>query len=121
MGAEVTLRELAERLAGSAEAVCAELLPGGRVIGAEYRAASIYGGAGNPKTGGSLAVALKGAKRGLWADFATDEKGDMLDLVAATLHCPLAEAAGWARAYFGLGTADIRASSLSDFGVGFWC
>jgi hypothetical protein len=107
----LSLHELAVRLAEIAEDICDELLPGGRVIGHEYRASSVYGGAGK-KRGGSLAVELRGPKRGLWIDGGNPEEhsGDMLDLVACSLQCQIGEAAKWARDRLGLdpGTSPAR-------------
>ncbi|MGE0653971.1 MAG: hypothetical protein AB7P12_19815, partial [Alphaproteobacteria bacterium] len=73
-----TPRELAAALAERADLLAADLLPGGRREGAEWRCGSL---AGEP--GKSLSIRITGGKRGLWADFATGEMGDALDLVAA--------------------------------------
>jgi Toprim domain-containing protein len=43
-----------------------------------------------------------GAKRGVWADFGTGQKGDALDLVAATLQFDTSDAIGWARTWLRL-------------------
>ena len=100
----VSYRELAKRLAQDAEILCQELLPGGRIIGGEYRCKDIGGGAGRGQNGGSLAVCLKGRRRGRWADFADPQtyRGDMLHLVAATQGCSLRDAAEWACQRYGL-------------------
>ena len=56
--------------------VCQHLLPGGRKVGNEYRAASINGGQGS-----SLGVHLNGPKTGLFKDFAEEGiSGDLIDL-----------------------------------------
>lgn len=53
-----------------------KLLPGGRVVGKRYHCATIRGGKGD-----SCRIELE---TGLWADFATDDKGgDIISLVAA--------------------------------------
>ena len=67
--------EIASRLAGRAESVCRELLPGGKREGHEWRAGSVSGEAGK-----SLGVHLSGEKAGVWADFAAGGSGDLLDL-----------------------------------------
>ena len=101
---EASYRDLAARLARDAEIICQELLPGGRIIGSEYRCRDVNGGQGKGKSGGSLAVCLKGKRRGRWADFADPQtyKGDMLHLVAAAQGCSLSDAAEWARQRYGL-------------------
>ena len=92
------LAALADALAQRAPTLAAELLPAGRRHGQEWLAGSL---AGEP--GRSLAVRLSGPKAGVWADFASKERGDALDLVAAVLFGGrLRDAAAWARAWLGL-------------------
>lgn len=78
---------LAQQMADSADMIARYLLPGGKRNGKEYRIGSI---AGEP--GESLSVCLEGTKAGLWADFAADKKGDLLDLWMAVRGCGLVEA-----------------------------
>ena len=96
---------LSAALAIQAMALAAELLPAGRRAGSEWRAGSL---AGEP--GQSLGVHLFGPKAGLWADFASEETGDALDLVAAVLFGgDLRPALDWARTWLGLdGTGAIH-------------
>lgn len=111
-GDDLNLRELAARLAERAEDVCKFYLPGGQFIGTEYRAANVKGGAGSKKNKrgerknkpGSLAVELRGERRGQWADFTDDDhyKGDLLHLIAFNQDCGLGEAAKEARRFLGL-------------------
>jgi hypothetical protein len=69
--------------------VLARLLPGGRAVGAEWRAGSLRGEAGE-----SLRVRLHGDRAGRWCDFATGEKGgDPVSLAAAVAAIPQDEAA----------------------------
>ncbi len=59
--------------------VLKRILPGGRVIGAQFRAGSLGG-----ECGDSLKVALTGDRRGAWCDFAAGCKGgDVVSLAAA--------------------------------------
>lgn len=51
---------------------------------------------------GSFVVTLEGAKAGKWNDYATGAHGDLLDLIALSLGCPLRDALREARAYLGL-------------------
>ncbi|KKK75084.1 hypothetical protein LCGC14_2877310 [marine sediment metagenome] len=60
-----SVREIAGMLADRAEVLCGQLLPAGRRHGSEWRVGSV---AGEP--GKSLGVCLRGAKAGVWADFA---------------------------------------------------
>ena len=71
--------ELADRLAEHAEAVCRHYLSAGRVAGKYW----IVGDVANSK-GRSLYVHLSGPRKGRWADSATDQFGDLLDLVRET-------------------------------------
>lgn len=90
-------RDLSVQLADRAEAVCRHYLSNGRRSGGYW----IVGDTGNAK-GRSLFVRLTGptqgkGARGKWQDSATDEHGDLLDLIAAreghrTLRDTLAEA-----------------------------
>ncbi|MBN9259110.1 MULTISPECIES: toprim domain-containing protein [unclassified Mesorhizobium] len=71
--------ELADRLARDAEAVCRHYLSAGRRAGNYW----IVGDVANSK-GKSLYVHLSGPRKGRWADAATAQFGDLLDLVRET-------------------------------------
>jgi hypothetical protein len=105
--------DIAAALADRILELCAHLLPRGRREGAEWRCGSIYGEAGR-----SMGVHLRGNKAGRWCDFATGEKGDALDLVAAVLGFDMVEAIKWACDWLGgartLGTRFGRASTGDD-------
>lgn len=90
-------RELAQRLAERAQAVCEHLLPNGRKSGSEWKAGNVQG-----ERGDSLAVRLTGEKRGVWSDFASGESGDLLDLWAACRGLSIAEALRDAKAFLGV-------------------
>jgi twinkle protein len=89
--------EIKRLLTASTLAVAEMLLPGGRRDGAEWRAGSTSGDKGQ-----SLGVHLEGLKAGIWADFQTGEKGDLLDLWRVTRGVTLAEAIEQAAAWLGL-------------------
>ncbi len=76
--------ELANRLARDAEAVCRHYLSAGRRAGNYW----IVGDTANSK-GKSLYVHLSGPRAGRWADAATAEYGDLLDLIREA--CGLAD------------------------------
>ena len=89
--------EIARTLAARIDRLAPELLPNGGREGAEFRAGNL---AGHP--GRSLAVHLTGERAGVWADFASGEAGDALDLVAAVRFRGEKQAAlDWARAWLG--------------------
>jgi twinkle protein len=69
------LSEIKLRLAQQAESVAGHLLPRGKRVGHEWQCGSIGG-----ENGESLKVRLTGAKAGVWADFATGDGGDLIDL-----------------------------------------
>lgn len=71
--------DVARRLARQAEAVCRHYLPAGRREGAYWRVGDVAN-----RPGQSLYVRLAGPKAGKWADAATGEHGDLLDLIAAS-------------------------------------
>lgn len=91
--------ELAALLAARISDLAPELLPGGVREGAEWRCGSLAG-----ERGRSLAVHLTGGRAGVWSDFASGERGDALDLVAAA-RCggDVKAAMAWARSWLGLG------------------
>ena len=90
-------KELSQRMAGEAAAIAQYLLPGGKRKAGEWSAGSTSG-----EEGQSLSVRLTGAKAGVWADFASGEKGDLLDLWAAVRGCSIAEAIREAKDYLGV-------------------
>lgn len=89
--------ELAQALAGRAQAVAEYLLPGGKKAGNEWKAGSVGG-----ESGSSLSVRVSGQKAGVWADFASGEKGDLLDLWVACRGQSVAEAINEAKAWLGV-------------------
>ena len=90
-------KELSAMLADRATDVTAMLFPAGRKHGAEFKVGSVAGDAGT-----SLSVRLIGDRKGLWADFATGEGGDLLDLWAACRGQPLGEAMRDVKQYLGV-------------------
>lgn len=97
-----TISEISKMLAGRAEPVCRMLLPNGKREGAEWRCGDLTGNAGK-----SLGVHLDGPKAGIWADFASDAKGDLLDLWAACRNVSVKEAYRQAKDYLGVNGAPV--------------
>ncbi|WP_327195955.1 toprim domain-containing protein [Novosphingobium capsulatum] len=79
MSAPKTVAEIEQLLRDNVASIARQCLPGGREEGGYFCAGDISGG-----KGGSLVVYLKGAKQGLWRDYAADVGGDMLDLIEQT-------------------------------------
>lgn len=90
-------RDISRLLADRAADVAAHLLPGGKRHGKEWKAGSVTGEAGQ-----SLSVCVGGDKRGVWADFASGEGGDLLDLWVACRCNGMAEAIREAKQYLGV-------------------
>lgn len=89
--------EIASRLAGSVDDVVRLLFPHGKRQGHEWRVGGIGGEAGD-----SLGVHLTGEKRGVWADFATGESGDLIGLWMAVRGLSLRDACKEACDYLGI-------------------
>lgn len=87
------------------ESVLMTLLPAGKKRGQKYLVGDVLGSPGD-----SLEVSLKGETAGLWHDHATDEGGDIFDLIAA--HHGLDTQADFARVLEIAGQLVGRAASL---------
>ena len=97
-----TVSDLARRLAENAEAVCRHYLSNGRRAGGYWLAGDIQNSPGR-----SLYVRLRGptagrGAAGKWIDAATGERGDLLDLIAATQRLHGGNALDEARRFLGL-------------------
>ncbi len=93
----MTATELSALLAAKAEAVCQHLLPGGRPHSGNWVIGSVQGDAGK-----SLHVQLAGPKAGIWLDFSTGEKGDMIGLWRAVTGLSLKDSCTAAERFLGL-------------------
>jgi hypothetical protein len=105
----INAKEISRRLTAHIGALAPELLPGGHQEGREWRAGSVSG-----ERGASLGVHLTGQKAGVWADFATGESGDALDLVRAVHGLDMRAALAWSRSWLGieLGMMPFRPRSI---------
>ena len=99
--AMIDIKDMVAMLAAQAEAVCRAVLPGGRRIGHEWKCSGNTYGAGE-----SLGVCLTGPKAGIWCNFISGERGDILALVAQ-IACggDMKEAVRWARGFLGIDDA----------------
>ena len=98
----IAASEIAGRLSERIEALCRELLPNGKRVGAEWWCGSVNGEAGQ-----SLGVHLVGEKAGTWADLAGDDRGDALDLVKKVLRLDTRDAIGWAKPWLGIDDGQV--------------
>lgn len=89
--------ELSLKMAGDAAAIAQFLLPNGKRQSGEWKAGSVDGEAGR-----SLSVRISGAKAGVWADFASGDGGDLLDLWAKVRGLSMAAAMTEAKQYLGV-------------------
>ena len=89
--------ELSQRMASDAAAIAQFLLPNGKRQSGEWKVGGISG-----EEGKSLSIRLSGAKAGVWADFASGESGDLLDLWAATRGLSVSQAMAEAKQYLGI-------------------
>jgi hypothetical protein len=111
-----TIGEIARQLAEQAEAVCRHYLPAGRRERHQWRVGDV-----NNTPGRSLFVRLVGQASGRnaagrWRDAATDEHGDLIDLIKQACGLPtVAAALTEARRFLGLSTGgQSRRSTYSD-------
>lgn len=92
-----SIAELSRRLADQAEAVCRTYLSNGCRSGGYWTVGDVHNTPGR-----SLFVRLHGERAGRWADAATDQCGDLLDLIAATSGLSLTEACAEATRFLSL-------------------
>jgi hypothetical protein len=104
----IAAADLSRMLAARIETLARDLLPDGHREGAEWRCGSVSG-----EPGGSLGVHLVGAKAGVWADFATGQRGDAVDLVRAVLHLDMAGALDWSRRWLRIETRPVLPTAAS--------
>lgn len=69
----------------------------------------------NDKNLGSFRICIRGAKQGVWCEFASNERGDPLDLInyclfnnASNKH----EAIEWAKTFLGIGTGSVTLKQI---------
>ncbi len=103
-------RQISEMLARRAEDVARMLFPNGRKSGQEWRVGSVNG-----EEGQSLGVHLNGRKAGVWADFASGESGDLLDLYRAVKGVDFVTALDWARDYLGIQRERVRPMGEANY------
>lgn len=100
------ITQIKSQLAGRAESIARQLLPAGQKHGNEWCVGSIDG-----EKGDSLKVCISGDRAGVWADFATGQAGDLLDLACATKGCDLLAALKWASDLLGIKDLGLQRAS----------
>lgn len=103
-------KEISRELAQRSEEIVSHLLPNGKRQGSEWCIGNIHG-----ESGSSLKIHLTGDKAGIWCDFATGEKGDLLDLWAIKRNLKISEAMKEATHYLGISTPTFEAFKPTKF------
>lgn len=99
---------IARLLAARIRDLVQALLPHGREERGEWVALNPTRGDRKP---GSFRIHLTGSRAGVWADFATDDAGDALSLVAYVKYAGnLRDAIAWARSYLGMESGPVPAA-----------
>jgi len=93
-----SFNQIAGMLAQRAQEIVQFLLPQGKRMGAEWCVGGVSG-----EVGDSLKVHLTGEKSGVWCDFATGEKGDLLELWRLNRNIDIKAALKEAEQYLGVG------------------
>lgn len=104
MTRDLTIADIKAGLAGSVLRLAQELAPGGSVKGDSY---SALNPTRHDRKRGSFHICVRGLKAGAFVDFATQDKGDSIDLIA---YCRFGgvtretrvQAIQWAKAWLGL-------------------
>lgn len=101
----VPLPELVDMLAARMRELVRTLLPGAVFEGHEAKVGSLAG-----ERGRSLSINLDPGRRGVWAEFSGNERGDALELIAAVqFRGNKVEAIRWAKGWLGIDGTDPAA------------
>lgn len=98
----VPLHQIVDMLSARTSDLVRELLPRAVLDGHEWKVGDLSGTPGR-----SLSISNAPGRRGVWADFSTNDKGDALELVAAVLFGGnKVDAIKWAKGWLGLDGTD---------------
>lgn len=111
MSRDLSIADLKALLIERLDSLVGELVPGATAKGPHFEAKSPLR---LDRHGGSFIVWRRGKTAGAWKDFASDDKGDVLDLIACTVGgaaCPPSREARvaaikWAKGWLGLAVQD---------------
>ncbi len=95
----VDIKDLVAMLTHQLDALLQQLCPGGHIESGDYVVLNPIREDRHP---GSFRICVAGAKRGIWSEFATGDKGDALDLVAYLGQIDKKDAVAWAKRWLGL-------------------
>jgi twinkle protein len=104
----VNIQQVAATANSYAREIAEELLPQGKTQGHYFKVGSLGGEAGQ-----SLCVYLNGPKIGKWFDNATDEHGDVLDLIQGVLGFGIEDAVEWVKNRNGLESVSVSQKFLA--------
>lgn len=93
----LSAKDIAQQLASRVDSFARWIFPNGRLESGNWCVGSVNG-----EAGGSLRVQLTGPRAGVWADFAGDDRGDMLDLIVAAKSVTMGEAIKLAKDWLGI-------------------
>lgn len=91
--------ELNQKATPHIESICRELFPAGKKSGREFKIGSLSGEPGN-----SMSI---NTQTGMWADFATGEKGGILRLIQLARNTDIKSAADWLSGKIGSSPAPV--------------
>jgi len=95
-----------------AHSVAERLLPNGKLISGEWCVGSINGEAGQ-----SLKVCVKGAKIGVWADFADGNGGDLIELWCKVCSISVGEALTEIKQFLGVKDPDFQQDLKKNYTI----
>lgn len=106
---DIGISEVSKMLAGRVETVTEMLLPRGKRLNGHWVVGDVSGSPGE-----SLKINLHGRHVGRWQDWASDEKGDLIDLWSKVRGVALPEAYRQARAHLGI-PEDVRPAKEKQY------
>lgn len=109
MVADISVKEISERLAAQAQSVVSHLLPSAKAHGNTMLCGDVSGSPGE-----SLKIGITGTYAGHWRDWSTDDKGDLIDLWRLSRDITPAEAVKQAKAFLGI-VDPVRAYELRSY------
>lgn len=114
MRQQVSIEDIKDRLLDRLDLVVqAYVRPGADSYTARGRLFALNPGRAD-RSVGSFCVTMGGAKAGRWNDYATGDRGDVLDLIRLSLSCSAADAIKEARAFLGLDTESPEVKTKRD-------
>lgn len=104
---DIKIEEIADALRADVLSLCHAIGLQGKV---EHNDFVAYNPTRNDKHLGSFRICIKGAKQGVWCEFASNERGDPIDLINYCLFNNSSnkhEAIEWGKSFLGIGTGKV--------------